>query len=183
MKKEGDIKRRYQHPDAVSYTPESKDGLMLLIKPSFSFENRRHIYFVAAHKLILNVSKIRLWLICARASYLYPLFSKVTVPLYRKEVGVSVQKQVCAANSQLKDTRGHSFLNAPAGVFYSLLASVSPISKRQTENLFSKVSILFRSANTIYTNSKNYLPLANTHRPTLVDTVSTLFASAYINSG
>ena len=37
MKKEGDIKRRYQHPDAVSYTPESKDGLMLLIKPSFSF--------------------------------------------------------------------------------------------------------------------------------------------------
>ena len=37
MKKEGDIKRRYQHPDAVSYTPESEDGLMLLIKPSFSF--------------------------------------------------------------------------------------------------------------------------------------------------
>ncbi len=35
MKKEGDIKRRYQHPDAVSYTPECKDGLMLLIKPSF----------------------------------------------------------------------------------------------------------------------------------------------------
>ena len=37
MKKEGDIKRRYQHPDAVSYTPTNKDGLMLLIKPSFSF--------------------------------------------------------------------------------------------------------------------------------------------------
>lgn len=36
MKKEGDIKRRYQHPDAVSYTPANKDGLMLLIKPSFS---------------------------------------------------------------------------------------------------------------------------------------------------
>ena len=35
MKEEGDIKRRYQHPDAVSYTPECKDGLMLLIKPSF----------------------------------------------------------------------------------------------------------------------------------------------------
>ena len=73
--------------------------------------------------------------------------------------------------------------STPAGVFYSLLASVSPISRRQTENLFSKVSILFRSANTIYTNSKNYLPLANTHRPTLVDTISILFASAYINSG
>ena len=50
---------------------------MLLIRPSFSFENIRHIYFVAAHKLILNVSKIRLRLICARASYLYRLFSKV----------------------------------------------------------------------------------------------------------
>ena len=37
----GVIKRRYQHPDAVSYTPESKDGLMLLIKPSFSFANMR----------------------------------------------------------------------------------------------------------------------------------------------
>ena len=116
--------------------------------PPPSFENIRHIYFVAAHKLILNVSKIRLWLICARASYLYPLFSKVTVPLYRKEVGVSVQKQVCAANSQLKDTRGHSFLNAPAGVFYSLLASVSPISKtsisqKYIKNLFSNALVLF----------------------------------------
>ena len=49
---------------------------MLLIRPSFSFENIRHIYFVAAHKLILNVSKIRLRLICARASYLYRLFAK-----------------------------------------------------------------------------------------------------------
>ena len=76
MNIERDIKRRYQHPDAVSYTPENKGGLMLLIKPSFSFENRRHIYFVAAHKLILNVSKIRLRLICARALYLYRLFSK-----------------------------------------------------------------------------------------------------------
>ena len=46
------------------------------ITPTPSFENIRHIYFVAAHKLILNVSKIRLRLICARASYLYRLFSK-----------------------------------------------------------------------------------------------------------
>ena len=36
----------------------------------------RGIYFVAAHKLILNVSKIRLRLICACASYLYRLFPK-----------------------------------------------------------------------------------------------------------
>ena len=55
---------------------------MLLIKPSFSFENRRHIYFVAAHKLILNVSKIRLRLICARALYLYRLFSKALEMAY-----------------------------------------------------------------------------------------------------
>ena len=41
MKAERDIKRRYQHPDAVSYTPENEDGLMLLIKPSFSFANIR----------------------------------------------------------------------------------------------------------------------------------------------
>ena len=40
------------------------------------FENIRCIYFVAAHKLILNVSKIRLRLICACASYLHRLFSK-----------------------------------------------------------------------------------------------------------
>lgn len=39
MNIERDIKRRYQHPDAVSYTPENKGGLMLLIKPPFSFEN------------------------------------------------------------------------------------------------------------------------------------------------
>ena len=55
MKKEGDIKRRYQHPDVVSYTPESKDGLMLLIRPSFSFENIRHIYFVALSKVYILV--------------------------------------------------------------------------------------------------------------------------------
>ena len=76
MKEEGDIKRRYQHPDAVSYTPECKDGLMLLIKPSFSFENRRHIYFVAAHKLILNVSKIRLRFISARLLAAVPSICK-----------------------------------------------------------------------------------------------------------
>ena len=40
------------------------------------FENIRRIYCVAAHKLILNVSKIRLRLICARALYLYRLFAK-----------------------------------------------------------------------------------------------------------
>ena len=48
MKKEGDIKRRYQHPDAVSYTPESKDGLMLLIKPSFFLQ----IYGASAASLV-----------------------------------------------------------------------------------------------------------------------------------
>ena len=36
----------------------------------------RSLYCVAAHKLILNVSKIRLRLICARASYLRRLFQK-----------------------------------------------------------------------------------------------------------
>ena len=55
MKKEGDIKRRYQHPDAVSYTPESEDGLMLLIKPSFSFENRRGICCVARSAKYVHV--------------------------------------------------------------------------------------------------------------------------------
>ena len=40
------------------------------------FKNLRRIYFVAAHKLILNVSKIRLRLICACASYLRRLFQK-----------------------------------------------------------------------------------------------------------
>ena len=40
MKKEGDIKRRYQHPDAVSYTPENEGDSMLLIEPPFSFYDR-----------------------------------------------------------------------------------------------------------------------------------------------
>ena len=100
-----------------------------------------------------------------------------------RDVRGSKQYRVRIANSQTTTVQAGTVVVVPAGVFYSLLASVSPISKRQTENLFSKVLILFRSANTIYTNSKNYLPLANTHRPTLVDTVSILFASAYINSG
>ena len=43
MKKEGDIKRRYQHPDAVSYTPENEDGLMLLIRPSFFCKYTGHL--------------------------------------------------------------------------------------------------------------------------------------------
>ena len=51
----GVIKRRYQHPDAVSYTPESKDGLMLLIKPSFSFENIRGICGVARSAKYVHV--------------------------------------------------------------------------------------------------------------------------------
>ena len=129
--------------------------------PSPSFENIWHIYFVAAPD---NPQRI----------------STAT------DGGGSTQQRVCVTNSKFRNVHGCSLLNVPAGVFYSLLASVSPISKRRTENLFSKASILFRSANTIYTiytNSKNYLPLANTHRPTLVDTVSILFASAYINSG
>ena len=50
MKEEGDIKRRYQHPDAVSYTPECKDGLMLLIKPSFFLQ----IYGASALSLRRN---------------------------------------------------------------------------------------------------------------------------------
>ena len=128
------------------------------IIPPPSFENIWHIYFVAAPD---NPQRI----------------STAT------DGGGSTQQRVCVTNSKFRNVHGCSLLNVPAGVFYSLLASVSPISKRQTENLFSKVPILFRSANTIYTNSKNYLPLANTHRPPLVDTVSILFASAYINSG
>ena len=43
MKEEGDIKRRYQHPDAVSYTPENEDGLMLLIRPSFFCKYTGHL--------------------------------------------------------------------------------------------------------------------------------------------
>jgi len=41
-----------------------------------TFANRRHIYCVTAQKLILNVSKIRLRLIFARALYLHRLFAK-----------------------------------------------------------------------------------------------------------
>jgi len=55
MKKEGDIKRRYQHPDAVSYTPENEGDSMLLIEPPFSFENIRGIYFVALSKVYILV--------------------------------------------------------------------------------------------------------------------------------
>jgi len=49
MKKEGDIKRRYQHPDAVSYTPENEGDSMLLIEPPFSFENIR-VITLSLHK-------------------------------------------------------------------------------------------------------------------------------------
>ena len=118
--------------------------------PPLSFENIWHIYFVAAHKLILNVSKIRLRLICARASYLYPLFSKVSVPRYRKEGGGSAQKRVCAANSKFGTVHGRSFLDALASIFCAILASALLISKNQTENLFSKARILF-SAENIFT--------------------------------
>jgi len=41
-----------------------------------TFANRRGIYCVTAQKLILNVSKIRLRLIFARALYLPRLFAK-----------------------------------------------------------------------------------------------------------
>jgi len=62
IKTEGDIKRRYQHPDAVSYTPESKDGLMLLIKPSFSFfrTNRSDTseQRIAEKRQVLNPTRI-----------------------------------------------------------------------------------------------------------------------------
>ena len=49
---------------------------MHLASPIFKSAGCKGIPFVAAHKLILNVSKIRLRLICARASYLYRLFAK-----------------------------------------------------------------------------------------------------------
>ena len=47
-----------------------------LLNSLFQKAYGRGIYCVTAHKLILNVSKIRLRLICARASYLYRLFQK-----------------------------------------------------------------------------------------------------------
>ena len=57
-----------------------------------SFENIRRIYFVAAHKLILNVSKIRLRLICARALYLRRLFSKAL--LYGRATNFSAKSDI-----------------------------------------------------------------------------------------
>ena len=63
-----------------------------IIPPPPSFGNIQHIYFVAAHKLILNVSKIRLRLICACASYLYGLFPKVFFRNIRRIYVVALPK-------------------------------------------------------------------------------------------
>ena len=82
--------------------------------------------------------------------YLYPLFSKVSVPRYRKEGEGAAQKRVCAANSKFGTVHGRSFLDALAGIFCAILASALLISKNQTENLFSKARILF-SAENIFT--------------------------------
>ena len=120
-----------------------------IIPPPPVFENRRHIYFVAAHKLILNVSKIRLRLICARASYLYRLFSKddllqYTAPLrcrFTKNSPRRIRSGTDAAGSKLQQVfrqknlslysvHGRTLYNMPAGIFCALLVSASPISKR-----------------------------------------------------
>ena len=80
----------------------------------------RGIYFVAAHKLILNVSKIRLRLICARASYLYHLFAKALeirriyrqnyTSVYSFDYEFRQRKNIAAENPQCiisdKDGRG-----------------------------------------------------------------------------
>ena len=114
---------------------------MSRLKP---FENIRRIYFVAVHKLILNVSKIRLRLICARASYLHRLFSKAPEilkgiyfspePSRRirtdREVRGSKQYRVRIANSQTTTAKGGTVVVVPAGIFYALLVSASSISKR-----------------------------------------------------
>ena len=78
------------------------------------FENIRCIYFVAAHKLILNVSKIRLRLICARASYLHRLFSKAYGEFIFKSVGdkgshgIITQKRMFDVSFFNKDVSGFS---------------------------------------------------------------------------
>ena len=98
----------------------------MYIQISFSpFENIRCIYFVAAHKLILNVSKIRLRLICARASYLYRLFSKGGLCKYTAHLRCRLTK-----NSPRRTT------STPAGVFCTLLASASSISKGLRQMVF-----------------------------------------------
>ena len=61
--------------------------LLASASPIFKSVGCKGIPFVAAHKLILNVSKIRLRLICARASYLYRLFAKAL------EVGASTARR------------------------------------------------------------------------------------------
>ena len=75
----------------------------------------RGIYFVAAHKLILNVSKIRLRLICSRASYLPRLFSKgLRQKLFRTATdgGDSTQQQVFREkNLSLNSVHGRTLFN------------------------------------------------------------------------
>ena len=117
--------------------------------PPPSFGNIQHIYFVAAHKLILNVSKIRLRLICACASYLYRLFPKGFFSQYTAHLrcrfiknsprrirsgtdaaGSKLQQVFRQKNLSLYSVHGRTLYNMPAGVFYTLLASASSISKR-----------------------------------------------------
>ena len=83
----------------------------------------RGIYFVAAHKLILNVSKIRLRLICARASYLHRLFAKA---LERRGICVAsdMTSGIRAATENARRTA-----STPALYFCSRLVSAPPICK------------------------------------------------------
>ena len=75
---------------------------------SVPFENIRHIYFVAAHKLILNVSE--------------PPWTAV----------VSSRSQFASANWQPKNEQGCSFLGVPAVNLCSRLVSTPLFSKKLT---------------------------------------------------
>ena len=141
----------------------------------------RHIYCVAAQKLILNVSKIRLRLICARASYLHRLFSKALEilngiyfspePSRRirtdKDVRGSKQYRVRIANSQITTVQGGTVVVVPAGVFCALLA----VAER------TGMSVVLRSSD-VFAAQK--LASRSVHGCTLLDS---LFLKAFILYG
>ena len=107
------------------------------------------ISFVAAKKLILNVSKIRLRLIFPRASDLPRLFQKAYGKLYttcgywesstyQKRHGCRwFHAAACLRSKHVgKKCTGRTFFTVPAGVFCALLASTPSISKGLRQMVF-----------------------------------------------
>ena len=145
MKEEGDIKRRYQHPDAVSYTPECKDGLMLLIKPSFSFANMR-ASALSHHQKCTSVytfdGEFQLTLkhrFCLNQRHPCRCWNKYSTYQYRHGGRWFHTESSSHCELAAQECTGCTFLGVSAGVFCTLLASVPPICKRLTaKRLFSK---------------------------------------------